>query len=197
MKNIRSQFFLVTAVGLLFALTPLLSYGQISPVRLKVNKVTKKERVERESGDKPLIQQVLYEVELSNASTAASDDLTIKWAILYKPYPYNNDLKILEGDRTCSLGIGQRYKFETDSLEVPMKKRAYYNSRGIRSSSGDGLEILGYLVEVYSGKKILASDIQPSDIKTRIQKVRDAEEKKHGAVANPKPDPKPAAAKKN
>ena len=182
-----------TALALLLGLAATQSFGQISPVRLKVNKVIKKERAEREEGGKPLIQQVLYEVELSNASTAAANDLTIKWAILYKPNSYSSEVKILEGDRTCSLSVGQKYKFETDPLEVPLKKRGYYGS------SSSGTDILGYFVEVYSGKKILTSDIQPADTKARVLKAKEAEEKRHRDFSkpNPPPHPKPADPEKN
>lgn len=193
MKYQQTRVYIFSALGLLLTLAATPAVSQINPVRLKVTKTLKKERVERDSGEKPLIQQVLYTVELSNASTAPVNDLVIKWAVLYKSEHYSSERKLMQGERTCTLGIGQKYLFETGALEVPLKKRGFYGSseRGFSVSSGSAADIIGYLVEVYDGTKIVASDGQPPDIKPQIKKAKIADEKNRGNSLKPEQEPPP------
>ena len=169
--NIYRRFLVASTLLLLvfgWIATPV--NGQIAPVRLKVTKTPKKER---DAESKAMKSSVLYSVEVSNAGTKPADDLTIKWAILYKPRSYSSMLALLEGERTCSIALGQKYVFETDPVEVDSVQGSYGHS-----SYRDRAEIVGYVIEVYSGKKILVADAQPQDSKDRIKKYKDSEEKR-------------------
>jgi hypothetical protein len=135
--------------------------SQIRPLRLNVIKTVKKER--SEEGEKRLEQKVFYTVEIANASTSPVKDMTINWTILYKKWVGSSQLAILEGERECSLELGQKYVFETADLTVPMTRR---------QMDYGAVEIVGYLVEIRTGKKIIASDMQPSGIKERILAVK-------------------------
>jgi hypothetical protein len=174
MNSFRKLLVAFTLLALVMGWASAPANAQISPVRLKVTKTPKKER---DADTKAMRSSVLYTVELSNASTKPTDDLTIKWTILYKPRNYSSMLSLMGGDRTCSLGLGQKFVFETDAVEIDSVQGSYGHS-----TYRNRAEIVACLIEVCAGKKILVSDAQPPDAKETIKKYKDAEEKRLKAM---------------
>jgi hypothetical protein len=161
--------------------------AQISPVRLSVSKNEKKEQkttYQDSSGyyrQRQINRTVSYSVEVRNFSSTALAGIVIKWAILYDPshaevrggggVSWNRaDLKVLDGERTCSLQVGQRFAFDTDSVDLSSVHTG--NSYTTRANQYGG-DIRGYCVEVSTADgKLLASEIQPPDTKQQLDQVR-------------------------
>ncbi len=165
--------------------------GQISPVRLSVSK---KENMDTrnsyfDAGGTYRRQQVdstvSYAIEVRNFSSGTLSNLMVKWTVLYDASTASvagggvswssAHLKVLEGDHSCNLGLGQKCGFDTDSLDLS-SVRTDYNYNGVRHQYGGA--VIGYCVEVFKDDKVLASEIQPPDTKQRIQKVKDREQSK-------------------
>jgi hypothetical protein len=81
----------------------------------------------------------------------------------------SHDLKVIEGEHTGSLAVGQRVSFDTDSIDLSIVNWAY-NHTGQRDQYGGSIR--GYCVEVYSGGRLLASDVQPPDARMQIQQAK-------------------------
>jgi hypothetical protein len=161
-------------------------YAQIKPFRIRVEKISKKDIkivYQDASGayrNQQINETVRYHIEIVNFSTTPRPDVKIKWTLLYDssqatarsnggidaPGP---NLKTLEGERTCSLAVGQKYAFDTESLDLSSvtSSRAYTTQ-----ISHQGGEALGYVVEVLIGDTLAAEEIRPLDTKSRIEKLK-------------------------
>src|ERR1043166_1757249 len=164
--------------------------AQLNPVRLNVNKVEKKDRqTTYRSADGQYRREQLNSatsstVQLVNVSGGSLSNIRVKWAVLVDSShaearatgisTTNGKLDIVEGERTCSLDLGQRYSFDTDVIELSaaMAGSDYSGSRW-----NYGGKVLGYAVEVFVDRKPGASEIQPSDTKKRIEQVKADEQK--------------------
>ena len=174
MKRISRLLITVLALQLGW-LSPAVN-AQINPVRLKVTKEIKKNRPEVRSSSygREESQTINYLIELANASATAVNDVQIKWAILYKPRSTYTEVQIVEGEKTCTLGVGQKFICETDPVDL--QGTATISSYSGRYKSGYNAQIIGYAVDVLVKGAIVTSDIQPSDTKKRIEQA-----KKHAA----------------
>jgi hypothetical protein len=161
------------------------AHAQIKPVRIDVSKVSKKnsKTVYQDSGGTYRNQQVNetihYTIQVVNSGTLPLTDVKIKWAVLYDSSQATmhgdgvsataSPLKILEGEQTCSLRVGQKYAFDTESLDLSSvnSSRAYTTKQ-----HHYGGEVIGYAVEVLVGDKLAAEEVRPSDIKSRIEKAK-------------------------
>ena len=162
------------------------AHAQIKPFRIRVDKISKKETktvYQDASGayrNQQINETVHYHIEVVNFSTTPRPDVKIKWVLLYDssqatvrgngevnaPAP---DLKTLEGERTCSLAVGQRYVFDTGSFDLS----SVTSSRPYTTLlSHQGGEALGYVVEVLVGDTLAAEEIRPLDTKSRIEKLK-------------------------
>ena len=151
-----------------------LHQAQISPVRLSVNKNQKTTQTTISQSDlsineQEVDQEVSYTIVVTSTSGAPVSDIKIKWAIMVKPTHGKTDLKLVEGERTCSLNFGQKFTFDTDLMQLNGKK---WQSRNGRNRKAISSQIVGYAVEVYIGDRVVASDIQPPDAKRKIDLLR-------------------------
>jgi hypothetical protein len=148
--------------------------AQINPVRLKVNKTEKKDRKTTYRSTDGYTQQqqiqstVFYTIEVANVSATPVTDLQVKWALLIKTRVVP-EFKVVEGERTCSIGLGQKYVFDTDIVEL---SGSQWQNNWTGSRSGSSAEVAGYAVEVLSGDRIVASEIIPADTKRRIEQLK-------------------------
>ncbi len=177
---------------LLLAVPPGDAHAQANPVRLKVSKMeTDHRHTTYQSASGTYRQQqvnsaVYYTVEILGLNTTKPSDLKVKWAILVDPshaeaqgagYSWNNaPKKIVEGERQCKVAVGQRYAFDTDSIDLDTVTTDYdYDSR--RYTHGGTIQ--GYLVEVYDGDRLVASDYSSTDIKREIEQTKEKRDKKN------------------
>ena len=149
--------------------------AQISPVRLSVSKNQKidqkpKYRDNISTGPRELEvnDEVHYTIVVANSSAAPVPKVQIKWAILVKP-ARGTSLKLVEGEHTCSLDLGERCTFDTDLVELTGTK---WQSSGGQPRRIVSAQIVGYTVEAYIGDRVVASDIQPSDAKSKIELLK-------------------------
>ncbi len=148
--------------------------AQINPIRLKVNKTEKKDRKTTYRSTDGYTQQqqinstVFYTIEVANATTAPVTDLQVKWALLIKTRAVQQ-FKVIEGERTCNIGLGQKYAFDTDIVELS-GSQWQNNASGARSENS--AEVAGYVVEVLKEGRIITSDITPADTKRRIEQLK-------------------------
>ena len=110
------------------------AHSQLSPIRMNVTKVEKKDRTTtyRSTSGQYRQQQVditvHYNVELTNFSSSPLSDVQIKWAVLVDTAratargggisTSSGKLEVVEGERTGSLGVGQKYVFDTDPIDL-------------------------------------------------------------------------------
>ena len=138
-------------------------HAEISPVQLIVTK-SKKTKVNASSsgstsGRSKVGRTVIgsstisYHIELANKSTQPLDGLKVKWAVLVKPA--QGSAVVRDGDNTFSIEPRGKIEFDTDSWEL---------------EKDDNL--VGYVIEVSQGDKIIASDIHPPDTKVKISQVK-------------------------
>jgi len=188
MKNVVS---FVIALAVLLAGVAAAS-AQVSPARLKVTRQSKSDSKETyrssdgryRSGEKT--KTVLYKVEVSNVSGGPAKEFVIKWAVLVKSddavYTYQDgnmkrqNLRVVEGEKTCKLEFGKSFNFETDVIELTGWESV--SSGMYRSESG--AKVIGYAVEVFCNGERVASDIQPADTKKKIDQTKgEGEQKRH------------------
>ena len=165
--------------------------GQISPVRLSVTKNEKSDQKTTYQDNygynrqQQIKKTISYTVEVRNFSAGALPNLTVKWAVLYDPSKAeahghggvswsSKDLRVLEGEHACSLGLGQQCAFDTDSIDLSTVHGGTANTTQGYQYGGD---IHGYSVEVFSGERLLASEYQPQDIKSQIEAARTNKDK--------------------
>lgn len=161
---------------LLFFAAAFQSDAQISPVRLSVNKSRKIEQktTSQQGGyawgwrEQAVNEKVYYTVEVANASTAPVSNLRIKWAVLVQP-ANRKDPQIIEGERSCSLNLGQKFSFDTDVIELSGTKVETSDGQYRRSNTS---QIAGYAVEVFLNDKRVAADIQPTDAKRKMEDAK-------------------------
>jgi hypothetical protein len=163
------------------------AYAQIKPFRIKVDKISKKNTTKTVYQDasgayrnQQVNETVHYHIEVVNFSTMPRPDVKIKWVLLYDssqatvqgngginaPAP---NLKTLEGERTCSLAVGQKYIFDTESLNLSSVSSSMPYTTKLSHQGG---EVLGYVVEVLVGDALAAKEISPPDTKSRIEKLK-------------------------
>lgn len=148
--------------------------AQINPIRLKVNKTEKKDRkttyrtTDGFSQQQQINSTVFYTIEVANAATVPVTDLQIRWALLIKTRVVP-EFKVIEGERTCSIGLGQKYAFDTDIVEL---SGTQWQDNRTGSRSEKSAEVAGYVVEVLKEGRIIASDITPADTKHRIEELK-------------------------
>jgi hypothetical protein len=164
--------------------------AQISPVKLRVHKLGKKDvktNYQSTDGwyrDQSINESVYYEIEVAHASTKTVNGIKVNWAIVVQP-PYGASQKVIEGSRTTdSLSLGQKFTFETDTVDF--SKYAYTSPSG-RYESGRNAGIVGYAVEVLIDNKVVASDYQPMDIKRKIEGIK-APKQQPGQPGKPDPN---------
>jgi hypothetical protein len=134
--------------------------AQLNPVRLKVNKVQKKasQTTFRDTDGSYRRQQhnetTYYEIDVSNFSASPITNCVVKWAVVYDPSYARahgsgsvswttTDLAVSEGEKVCQLGLGQKYNFETDPIELStVSTSSTYSGRRYRY----GGEVHGHLV---------------------------------------------------
>ena len=162
------------------------AHAQLNPVRLNVSKVEKKDRqtTYRSADGRYRHEQVnsttSYTVQLVNVSAGSLSNVRIKWAILVDSShaearaaggisTTKGKLSVVEGERNCSLDLGQRYSFDTDVIELSAAV-AGTDYSGSRWNYGG--KVLGYAIEVFVDGKPVTADIQPGDTKKRIEQVR-------------------------
>ena len=176
----------------LFLLLTGQAYTQVGFVRLSVRKNEKRDQrttYQNESGtyrQQQIKKTVSYSIEVQNASAAAFHGLVVKWTVLYdssRAEAHGNGgstswseggLKIIDGERSSDLGVGQRLAFETDSVDISSVTTGNATTTQRNQYGGD---IRGYCVEVLLDGKVLASEIQPPDTKSRIAQVKAKMEK--------------------
>ena len=152
--------------------------AQISPVRLSVNKSRKvQQKTTSQQGgyawswrEQAINERVYYTVEVANASTAPIANVQIKWAVLVQPVD-RKEPQLVEGERTCSLNLGQKFSFDTDVIELSGTKTETSDGQYRRDNSS---RIIGYAVEAFLNDKRVAADMQPADAKKKIDDARGA-----------------------
>lgn len=180
MKHVR----LLVLVPLLLAMLPSDARAQVSPLRLTVNKTQKdkRETTYQSTNGRHRTQEVnstvFYTVEVANIAPATLSNLKINWAILIDPshgehlgggVGWNEaHLKVATGERACNIGLGLKYKFDTDPVDL---SAVVVDNNGQHHTRGGSVR--GYMVEVYQGGHLIASDYSPSDIKNQIDHVRE------------------------
>jgi hypothetical protein len=186
MKNIVAAMVTVLVTVVLASV----AQAQISPVKLRVHKLGKKDvktNYQSTDGwyrDQNINESVYYEIEVAHASTKTVNGIKVYWAIVVQP-PYGESQKVIEGSRTSdSLSLGQKFTFETDTVEF---SKYAYSSRSGRYESGGSAGIVGYAVEVLLDNKVVASDYQPMDIKRKIEAIK-APKQRPEERAKPDPD---------
>src|SRR5712671_3480855 len=92
-------------------------------------------------------ETVSYTIDAFNVSGQALANVEIHWGVLIN-LP-GKPLRVESGKQSCDLKPGQKFSFEAGPIEI-------------RSKGG---EIEGYSVEALMDGKVVASDIQPADIK--------------------------------
>ena len=150
--------------------------AQISLVRLSVKKnqkIYEKPKNPDDMGpgsrDLDVNEEVCYNIVVANSSTALVPKVQIKWAILIKPAK-GTKLKLVAGEHTCSLKLGEKCAFDTDLVELTGTKSQWKNGQYRKIVSA---QIVGYTVEAYIEDRVVASDIQPPDAKHEIELFRD------------------------
>jgi hypothetical protein len=86
-------------------------------------------------------------------------------------------LEVLEGERVCSLAFGQKYVFDTEPFDLSSVNSSRPNTT-VQDCRGG--QVVGYAVEVFLGDKLVASDIRPSDTKSRIEKLKSSKRRRRG-----------------
>ena len=155
--------------------------AQISPIRLSVNKhqkttqntISQNDRSDAGMREQEVSEEVYYTIAVSSINTASALNPKIKWSILVKPAT-GTDLKLVEGERACSLNFGQKFSFDTDLVQLSGKT---WQSRDGRHRKTELAQIVGYAVEVHIGDRIVSSAIEPADIKHKIELLRGGEGK--------------------
>ncbi len=165
--------------------------AQMSPVRVSVTKNEKSDQkttYQDSSGyfrQQQIKKTVSYTVEVRNFSAGALPNLTIKWAVLYDPTKAEahgggsvswstKDLKVLEGEHTCTLDLGQECGFDTAPIDLSSVHSGTANTtQGYQYGGG----IRGYCVEVFAGERLLGSELQPQDIKSQIEAAKTNKDK--------------------
>jgi hypothetical protein len=155
--------------------------AQISPVRLSVSKhqkinqntISQNDRLDTGVREQEVNEEVYYTIVVANAGAASVPNAKIKWAILVKPIR-STKLELVEGERTCSLSFGQKFAFDTDLVQLSGRK---WQSRDGWYRRTVSAQIVGYAVEVYMGDKIVASAVDPSDVRRKIELLRGGEGK--------------------
>lgn len=177
---------------LLLAAALIDAHAQASSVHLKVSKMeTNHRHTTYESADGGYRQQqinstIYYTVELVSLNTTRPADLKIKWTILVDPSraeAHGNgysqmkaDEKIVTDERQCKIAVGQRYTFDTDSIDLDTVATDY-NYNGRHYTYGGGIH--GYLVEVYDGDRLIASDASSVNFKSELEKFQANRDKKN------------------
>jgi hypothetical protein len=165
--------------------------AQVSPVRLKVSKHQK-------SDSKNLYQSsdgyyrsaeknktLYYTVDLTNVSGGAAKDFNVKWAVLVRSdrigytmidgeYRQSNPMRVVNGEKTCTLEFGKTCSFDTDVIEAA----GWESVEGGNRRSEYGAKVVGYCVEVFVNDQRVASDIQPPDTKTKIEQASGTSDQK-------------------
>jgi hypothetical protein len=176
---------------LLFVVSAIQARAQADSVRLKISKMESNHRrntYQDASGayrHQQVNSAIYYAVELVSLNTTKPADLKIKWAILVDPtkaeahgnsYSWTPAAEtIVEGERQCKIAVGQRYAFNTDSIDLDTVM-TNYDYEGRRYTYGGSIH--GYLVEVYDGDRLVASDGSPTDIKSQIDQFKAKHDKK-------------------
>jgi len=165
--------------------------AQVSPVRLRVNKVQNKDtRTAYRSSygtyrHEQSNETVYYEIELVNFSAGAISNCVVKWNVLHDPsyasalgggISYSTSrLEIQEGQKICILKTGQKYVLQTDPIELSIVST--YDSYGGGHSRYGG-DVRGYLVEVYVHDRLVAQDASANNIREQIENLRKTAERK-------------------
>jgi hypothetical protein len=159
--------------------------AQANSVRLKVTKMESTHRqTTYQTSDGSYRQQqvksaVYYTIEVVNLNTTGPADLKIKWAILVDPskaeaqgggYSMTKVAeKVVSGERQSKITLGQRYTFDTDPIDLDTVTTSY-DTGGQRFHSGGSIQ--GYLVEVYNGDRLVASDSSSQNIKHDMEQLQ-------------------------
>ena len=143
--------------------------AQNQSVRINVSKTQKKNLQTTSSSGYSRTQSgtetVMYSIEVINRSAGALDNLKVKWAVLVRTYGTD---RLVEGERGTDLAFGQKLAFETDPIDMSVTKHEY--SDGYRSRYG--AEVIGYLVQVFAGGKLIGQEGLPNDAIQRIEGLR-------------------------
>ena len=155
--------------------------GPVSPLRLKVSEMKKRDTKPRSGYSESEYYSrsrsghvvTYYSIELSQAAKTV-EDIVVKWAVLIKPKDAKA-LRVVEGEKKCSLDVGAKVTVDTDTFEtasVTSSATGGYYSGSTSSSRTPGDEVLGYSVEVFVKGERVAADSKPLDVKNRIDQVR-------------------------
>ena len=181
------KLFVVIAVVMGFYLVWPAQAQIVNPVRLKINKNSKKDRKTTYQStygtlrEQDVNETVSYTVDVINMSSGPVKDVEVKWAILvnargrYSSTSYDSGMRVVEGERKVDeLGIGQKFSFDTDVIQLSGTQTdgnsSYYYGGTSRTKTGS--EIAGYVVEVYSGGRVIGSEILPIDTKKKIAALK-------------------------
>lgn len=166
--------------------------AQVPIVRLKVSKKSKSDyKTTYRSTDgryrhREGVKSISYNVEVMNVSGGPPRDLKIKWSILVEGQSYtsydsdgqfqrSNPLRVVSGESTTTLEFGKTHSFDTDVIELEGSETTSYGSH-----QKWGAKVLGYVVEVFVNDQLVASDIQPSSVKAKIDQVLgETDQKRH------------------
>lgn len=182
MKNgFRSRLVKLATITLLLAAL-VHAHAQVSPVRLKVSKRQKSEmKTTYQSGSgeyrsREGVMNVCYNIEVSLLSGTARE-VRVKWAVLVKREGWVGSAlghwQVVEGEKTGTVELARKFVFDTDVIEL---QRSEYHSEGRLQEYGSKVE--GYVVDVYIGDQLVASDAQPSSVRAKIEQARGASEQK-------------------
>jgi hypothetical protein len=145
--------------------------GQLTPVRIRVEKhqKTKNVRAEDQHGHY-LFRTVSFSAEVFSMNAAPLPEVLVRWAVFGRQTHVSKDdllsLFLVEGEEECSLSHGQTHRFETEPIDLiacPM-------------SGGKG-EILGHVFEVLVDGKVVASSVVPENAPRKIGAIKAAREK--------------------
>lgn len=151
--------------------------AQLSPVKLTVTERARNDRVSS-NAKVSTTQFTYYEVELQNVSAKSYSELAVKWTMVVQP-PRNKPIKLLSGDHQVKLEQGKKVAVQTDAVETGIRtlKRG---SKKIETTNTTKSEIVGYLIEVWEGDKMLATALEPADIRSTIEKLKNKDTKPAG-----------------
>lgn len=174
--------FFVTAM-LVFGLSwPALAEPAPGLVRLKVTKKTKQDRQTIQQGprgqhlDQAIDNAITYTIDVTNLGSKPLQDVRITWAVLLDVRnrngtpPKGGASQVVDGEKTATIDGTKTFSFDTEPVQFTEWQRKTTDAR-VNSVTKQGSDIEGYAVEVFVDGKLLASDIQPADVKKRIDEA--------------------------
>ena len=189
MKNNKCHLLVLIAMGCFtsVALAQVMPVTQISPVKLKVSKRQKtdsRETFRTTDGSYRALQNtqtIHYSVDLTNVSGGPAKEFLVKWSVLLQQsFPFINsegqttNVRIVQGEKTLNLDFAKSASFDTDDVEISTSETKVTWG----TSSKFGGKLLGYAVEVFCNDRCVAADIQPPNVKSRLEQASAASEQK-------------------